>query len=79
MQEETRPILIKGGIVANSDRSSFPFFFLGNCFLNFHLQYQRQFRADVYCENGKIVNIGLNLTTPNNVEVIDATDKYVNH
>lgn len=44
---------------------------------SFHLQIYRQFRADVYCENGKIKQIGLNLETPKNVEILDATDKYV--
>lgn len=33
--------------------------------------------SDVYIENGKIVEVGLNLQTPKRVRVIDATDKLV--
>lgn len=33
--------------------------------------------SDVYIENGKIVEVGLNLQTPAGARVIDATDKLV--
>lgn len=33
--------------------------------------------SDVYIENGKIVEVGLNLQIPAGVRVIDATDKLV--
>ncbi len=34
-------------------------------------------RADVYCEDGKIARVGLNLDVSGNAEVIDAGDQYV--
>lgn len=33
--------------------------------------------SDVYIENGKIVEVGLNLGVPSGAQVIDATDKLV--
>lgn len=35
------------------------------------------FRADIYCENGKIVAIGPDLDVPSNTEIIDASGQYV--
>ncbi|MGM0701650.1 MAG: dihydropyrimidinase [Pseudomonadota bacterium] len=35
------------------------------------------FRADVYCENGKIAAIGENLDVPSSAEVVDASGQYV--
>lgn len=35
------------------------------------------FRADVYCENGKISAIGENLDTPATAEVVDASGQYI--
>ena len=35
------------------------------------------FRADIYCENGKIVAIGPDLEVPSNTEIIDASGQYV--
>jgi dihydroorotase-like cyclic amidohydrolase len=40
-------------------------------------QKYRQFRADVYCENGVIKAVGENLTVPNDARVIDATGRFV--
>ncbi|RMD63506.1 MAG: dihydropyrimidinase [Alphaproteobacteria bacterium] len=37
----------------------------------------RAFRADVYCENGKIAAVGDNLEAPAGAEVIDAGGQYV--
>ncbi|WP_259780143.1 dihydropyrimidinase [Aestuariispira ectoiniformans] len=36
-----------------------------------------EFRADVYCENGKIVAVGENLDVPGGAEVVDAGGQYV--
>lgn len=35
------------------------------------------YKADIYCEDGKILAIGENLEIPSNAEKIDATDKYI--
>lgn len=35
------------------------------------------FRADIYCENGKIVAIGPDLDVPSSAEIIDASGQYV--
>ncbi|MGM0782732.1 MAG: dihydropyrimidinase [Pseudomonadota bacterium] len=35
------------------------------------------FRADVYCENGKIAAVGENLDVPSSAEVVDASGQYV--
>lgn len=35
------------------------------------------FRADVYCENGKIAAVGENLDTPATAEVVDARGQYI--
>lgn len=37
----------------------------------------RSFLADVYCEDGKIKQVGLNLTVPPDTRKVDATDKLV--
>lgn len=37
----------------------------------------RSFRADVYCDNGKILAVGENLSVPGNARVIDAGGAYV--
>ncbi|EZQ13930.1 dihydropyrimidinase [Pseudomonas sp. G11-1] len=37
----------------------------------------KTYRADVYCDNGKIVAIGENLDAPATAEVIDASGQYV--
>ena len=37
----------------------------------------QSFRADVYCENGKVVGIGEGLEVPAGAEVIDAGGQYV--
>ena len=34
-------------------------------------------RADVYCENGKIIAVGTNLEVPASAEIVDAHDQYV--
>ena len=34
-------------------------------------------RADVYCENGKIIAVGNNLEVPDSAEIVDAHDQYV--
>lgn len=36
-----------------------------------------EFRADVYCENGKIIAVGENLDVPGGAEVVDAGGQYV--
>jgi dihydropyrimidinase len=38
---------------------------------------EREFRADVFCEDGKIQAVGLDLIVPANVEVVDAGGCYV--
>ena len=38
---------------------------------------ERTFRADVYCENGKIAALGLNLEVPGKAQVVDAGGQYV--
>ena len=38
---------------------------------------EREFRADVYCEDGKIQAVGLDLIVPANVEVVDAGGCFV--
>jgi len=35
------------------------------------------YKADVYCQDGKILAIGENLNVPSGAEKIDATDKYI--
>lgn len=35
------------------------------------------FKADVYCQDGKIMAIGDNLEVPSDAELIDANDKYI--
>ena len=37
----------------------------------------REFRADVYCEDGKIIAIGVNLEPPPECELVDASGQYV--
>ena len=37
----------------------------------------REFRADVYCEDGKIIAVGANLEQPPGCELIDASGQYV--
>ena len=37
----------------------------------------REFRADVYCEGGKIVAVGTNLAPPPDCELINASGQYV--
>jgi dihydropyrimidinase len=41
------------------------------------VNHDRQFRADVYCENGIIAKVGLDLEVPEDARRIDATGKYV--
>ena len=37
----------------------------------------QKWKADVYCENGIIKEVGENLSCPSDARVIDATGKYV--
>jgi|TARA_B100001971_G_scaffold13965_1_gene11018 dihydropyrimidinase len=38
---------------------------------------EQSFKADVYCEDGRIAQVGLDLDTPTGVEVIDAGGQFV--
>ena len=38
---------------------------------------EQSFKADVYCEDGKIAQVGLDLDTPAGVEVVDAGGQFV--
>ncbi len=38
---------------------------------------EQSFKADVYCENGRIAQVGLDLDTPAGVEVVDAGGQFV--
>ena len=37
----------------------------------------REFKADVLCKDGKIVQVGTNLSAPSDARVLDATDRLV--
>ena len=38
---------------------------------------EQSFKADVYCEDGTIAQVGLDLDTPTGVEVVDAGGQFV--
>ena len=38
---------------------------------------EQSFKADVYCEDGRIAQVGLDLDTPTGVEVVDAGGQFV--
>lgn len=66
-------MFIKGGTVVNDDRCG--------AFCTFRwiieLTVYRQFRADVLCNNGKIIAVGLDIAVPEGARIVDATGKLV--
>ena len=38
---------------------------------------EQSFKADVYCEDGRIAQVGLDLDTPTGAEVVDAGGQFV--
>lgn len=41
------------------------------------VNHDREFKADVLCKDGKIVQVGTNLSAPSDARVLDATDRLV--
>lgn len=39
--------------------------------------HDQTYRADIYCENGQIAQIGLDLNVPNSAEIVDAGGQYI--